>query len=106
MVSKLKELDQIILSPNLDTLVDVDINLNGLWQSFEKDAMTTIERVSEGAATGIRLPTIFGYPETIYYHNGIIAFRSFKGHVFIFFIIDLEKRSRNSAFINRKVIWN
>ena len=81
LVNKLRGVDNIILNANLDALIDVDMNLFELWKNFEKDALGTVEKVNDGAISGIRLPTIFGFPEIIYYHNGIIAFRTFKGHV-------------------------
>lgn len=81
LVIKLKDVEHMMLSPNLDALIDIDINLFGLWESFERDSMAAIERITDGSLTGVRLPTIFGYPEIVYYYNGILAFHTFKGQV-------------------------
>lgn len=101
LVNKLKEIEHMILSPNLEALIDVDINSFGLWESFEKDAMAAVERITDGSISPVRLPSIFGYPEVVYYYNGILAFHTFKTHVRIFIIVVLEERGQGTKSVNR-----
>jgi len=72
---------RIIDSPELELLADIDTDLMELWQSFEKEAMTGIGKISEGTIISIKLPTIFGYPDIVYYHHGILIFHTYKEHV-------------------------
>lgn len=81
LVNKLKKMERIIDSPELELLADIDTDLIELWQSFEKEAMTGIGKISEGTIASIKLPTIFGYPDIIYYHHGILIFHTYKEHV-------------------------
>jgi len=101
LVGKLKEVEHMNLSPNLDALVDVDLNLFGIWGSFEKDAMATVERITDGSIKGIRLPSIFGYPEVVYYCNGILVFHTNKTNVTVIVIVVLAKGSKNTKSANR-----
>ena len=91
LVNKLKKMDRIIDSPELELLADIDADLIELWQSFEKDAMAGIGRISEGTISAIKLPTIFEYPDVIYYHHGIVIFHTYKEHVMYILSIALEK---------------
>ncbi len=70
-----------ILGPEMDALVDTDNDLFGLWQSFEKDAATAVERISDSSLQPVVLPSFFGYPESGYYFNGILLFETRKNHV-------------------------
>ena len=73
---------RVMDSAELQELVKVDIDLIELWQSFEKDAMLGIDRINDGSISAIKVPTIFGYPNIIYYYNGIILFRALKNTVY------------------------
>eukprot|EP01022_Parablepharisma_sp_SALTPOND_P021916 TRINITY_DN437_c0_g1_i3.p1 TRINITY_DN437_c0_g1~~TRINITY_DN437_c0_g1_i3.p1 ORF type:complete len:959 (-),score=192.97 TRINITY_DN437_c0_g1_i3:11139-14015(-) len=108
LFNKLKATDSIIASLDLDGLVDVDLSLLGLWESFEKDAMAAVQKLSEASISAITLPTIFGYPEIVYYYNGILIFPTFKGHVFLIlqFKIAMAKGGKNTKITYRKAPWN
>ena len=81
LINKLKKMDRVTNSPELSALIDIDIDLIELWQGFEQEAMAGIGKISEGKLSPIKLPTIFGYPETVYYHNGILIFHTSQNDV-------------------------
>lgn len=81
ILEKLKKMENI-MSPDLDSLIDLDLNLLGVWDGFEKDAMTAVEKINNGSLAGISVPAIFGLPEVVYYYNGILIYPTFKSHVF------------------------
>lgn len=105
LLAKLKEVEHMLLSPDLDLLMSVDVNLQGLWGSFEKEAMAAIERVADGTLTPIRLPKLFGYPETVYYYNGVLAFHTFDLHVWVVLSVALEEGGQNAEVARWKAEW-
>ena len=73
-----------MITQELDVLTELDMDLINLWQTFEKEAMTGVLRVCDASLTALTFPSIFGFPDIVYYFNGIILFQLQKGHVRIF----------------------
>ena len=79
LVEKIKNV--VIDYNELRELVQVDVDLIKLWKAFEKESMVGIDQINDGSVSSIKLPSIFGYPDTIYYYNGIILIRACRGDV-------------------------
>jgi len=87
----LKQSKDILNAPELESLINADIDLISLWQSFEKDCLDAIDKIKEGSIKAARFPSVFGLPDAVYYYNGIILCRTFKRDVRCLINIDLEK---------------
>ena len=83
LISRLKQMARILDSAELESLIEIDMDLIGLWQSFEKDAMLAAEKIRSNNLIAIRVPIMFGYPSTMYYYHGIIISKTSKEDVVI-----------------------
>lgn len=94
------ELTENIITTDLDELVEADTHLYALWKSFEKDVNTGLELIGNASLAAITLPSIFGYPDTIYYYNGIIISPVVKGQVKIILEFNSlgKKRQKQCGF--------
>lgn len=72
LLGRLKQMPHILDTSELESLIDIDLDLISLWQSFEKDSMLGVEKLKNKSIKPLRVPLIFGYPDTIFYYNGII----------------------------------
>ena len=72
LIIRLEKMSVILNSAELEALIDIDLDLVCLWESFEKDAMVGIEKIKNKSLAPIRVPYMFGYPSIIFYYNGTI----------------------------------
>lgn len=89
MVGKIKKAKFITDSKELKELVQADLDLIELWKAFEKDAMAGITQINDGSISSIKLPSIFGYPDTVYHYNGILIFSARRGDVNLLLMVGI-----------------